>query len=389
MTQEQAMEILLSWQNCFLTGKAWTWKSYLTDKFIQDRRDYWKNVVVVAPTGIAAINIGWATIHSTFKMHGTYLLKRAVKNQSVDWMRIHTIIIDEISMVWPDYVDYIDYLLQEERWCDRPFGWIQMIFVGDAKQLPPVYVGRTDQEKHEIDKLIQKYGELTFDKAVAYKWFTQIELDEIKRTSDPKLIEILNEVREGMITSVSKLNQGYGDAETVHLMPFNNLVDKYNSQKFQYISWEARTYDAIIKFQKLDDFKEKDYVSPVKLELKVWSRVMVTKNLECGLVNGDLWTVKKLHQDYVLIHSDRFNQDYWIEITEWKRIEYHGMNERVIWTFSQIPLKLAWAMTIHKSQGLTLDNVCVTVVKWMSKELLYVGLSRCTNYEKLFIHHTK
>lgn len=111
-----------------------------------------------------------------------------------------------------------------------------MIFVGDAKQLPPVYVGRTDQEKHEIDKLIQKYGELTFDKALAYKDFIQIELDEIKRTSDPKLIEILNDVRDGTLSAVSKLNQGYGDTETVHLMPYNNLVDKYNSQKFQYIS---------------------------------------------------------------------------------------------------------------------------------------------------------
>ena len=159
MTQEQAMEIMLSGQNVFLTGRAWTGKSYLTDKFIQDRRDNWKNVVVVAPTGIAAINIWGATIHSTFKMYGTYLLKRAIKHQTVDWMRIHTIIIDEISMVWPDYIDYIDYLLQEERGSDRPFGWIQIVFVGDAKQLPPVYVGRTDSEIYEIEKLKQKYGE--------------------------------------------------------------------------------------------------------------------------------------------------------------------------------------------------------------------------------------
>ncbi len=385
MTQEQAMEILLSWQNCFLTGKAWTWKSYLTDKYIQDRRDNWKNVVVVAPTGIAAINIGWATIHSTFKMYGTYLLKRAIKHQAVDWMRIHSIIIDEISMVWPDYVDYIDYLLQEERWCDRPFGWIQMIFVGDAKQLPPVYVGRTDQEKHEIDKLMQKYGELTFDKALAYKDFIQIELDEIKRTSDPKLIEILNEIREGQITSIGKFNQWYGDAETVHLKPYNTLVDKYNAQKFQYLTGAYKKYTGRIT----GDFKDKDCITPIDLELKVGARVMVTKNLECGLVNGDLWTVRELHNDYVLIHSDRFNTDYWIENVEWKKIEYQGLTEREIWTYNQIPLKLAWAMTIHKSQGLTLENVCVTYVKWMTKELLYVGLSRCTNYEKLFIHHTK
>ena len=385
MTQEQAIEILLSGQNVFLTGRAWTWKSYLTDKYIQDRRENWKNVVVVAPTGIAAINIWGATIHSTFKMYGTYLLKRAIKHQTVDWMRIHTIIIDEISMVGPDYIDYIDYLLQEERGCDRPFGGIQMIFVGDAKQLPPVYVGRTDAEKYEIDKLTQKYGSLTFDKAVAYKGFTQIELDEIKRTTDTKLIEILNEIRDGTLSSVRKFNQGYGDAETVHLKPFNTLVDKYNAQKFQYLTGAYRKYTGRIT----GDFKDKDCITPIELELKVWARVMVTKNLECGLVNGDLWTVRELHLEYVLIHSDRFNQDYWIENVEWKKIEYQGLNEREIWTYNQIPLKLAWSMTIHKSQGLTLDNVCVTYVKWMSKELLYVGLSRCTNYEKLFINQLK
>lgn len=389
MTQEQAMEIMLSGQNCFLTGKAWTGKSYLTDKFIQDRRENWKSVVVTAPTGIAAINIWWATIHSTFKMYGTYLLKRAIKFQNVNWMQINTIIIDEISMVWPDYIDYIDYLLQEERWSDRPFGGIQMILVWDKKQLPPVYVGRTDSEKYEIDKLTQKYGELTFDKAIAYKDFIEIELDEIKRTSDPKLIEILNEIREGNLSAMAKITQWYGDSETVHLKPFNTLVDKYNAQKFQYLDGAYRKYVWTVKFNNPADFKEKDYMTPVNLELKIWARVMVTKNLECGLVNGDLGTVKELHDDCVVIHSDRFNQDYWIEVVEWKRIEYQGMSEKEIWTFSQIPLKLAWAMTIHKSQGLTLDNVCVTVAAGMSKELLYVGLSRCTNFEKLFIHKLK
>lgn len=385
MTQEQAIDILTSWKNVFLTWKAGTWKSYITDKFIEERRKAWKNIIVVAPTGIAAINIKWATIHSTFKMYGTYLLKRAIKRQAVNWMQVHAIIIDEISMVGPDYIDYIDYLLQKERGSDLSFGWVQMIFVGDAKQLPPVYVWRTDNEKYEIEKLKQKYGELTFDKALAYKNFIEIELDEIKRTSDPKLIEILNEIREGQLSSITKFNQGYGDNETVHLKPFNILVDKYNTQKFQYLTGAYRKYIGRIT----GEFKEKDCITPLELELKIWARVMVTKNLECSLVNGDLGTVKELHSEYVLIHSDRFNQDYRIENVEWKRIEYQGMSENEVGTFNQIPLKLAWAMTIHKSQGLTLDNICVTVVAWMSKELLYVWLSRCTNYEKLFIHQIK
>lgn len=385
MTQEQAFEILNSWKNCFLTGRAGTGKTYLTEMFIKNKRDNGDWVVVVAPTGIAAINIWWATIHSTFKMFGTYLLKRPVKFQSVNWMYINTIIIDEISMVGPDYIDYIDYLLKEERWSDLPFGWIQMIFVWDKKQLPPVYVGRTDTEKFEIDKLKQKYGELIFDRAESYQWFQEIELDEIKRTTDPKLIGILNSIREWDMSALSQIQKWKGDAETVHLKPYNTLVDKHNLQKFISLDGESKTYIGKISW----DFKENECITPLSLDLKVWARVMVTKNLECWLVNGDLGTVEELHKDYVVIHSDRFNAHYDIDTVEWKRIEYQGMSEKEIWTFSQIPLKLAWAMTIHKSQGLTLENVCVTYTPKMEKELIYVWVSRATSYEKLFLHSLK
>lgn len=382
MTQEEAFTIMDSGENCFLTGRAGTWKSYLTEKFIQNKRDNGKSVIVVAPTGIAAINIGWATIHSTFKMFGTYLLKRPIKPQTVNWMYINTIIIDEISMVWPDFLDYIDYLLKEERWSDAPFGGIQMILVWDKKQLPPVYVARTPAEQYDLDKLTEKYGQLTFDKAESYKWFHEIELQEIKRTTDTKLIEILNSIREWDMSVLSQIQKWKWDNETVHLKPFNTLVDKHNQQKYLSLPWEGTIYTGKMSW----DFKENECITPLKLSLKVWARVMVTKNLECWLVNGDLGTVEELHKDYVVIHSDRYDSSYDIDIVQWKRIEYQGMSEKEIWSFSQIPLKLAWAMTIHKSQGLTLDNVCVTYTKNMAKELTYVWLSRATSYEKLFLH---
>lgn len=124
MTQDQAYELMLEGDSCFLTGKAGTGKTYLTKKYIAHLKDSKKNVVVCAPTGVAALNIGGATIHSTFKMYGSYpnIYERPPKTQKVKWNKIHVLIIDEISMVSPDYLDYIDYLLQQERGSIKPFG---------------------------------------------------------------------------------------------------------------------------------------------------------------------------------------------------------------------------------------------------------------------------
>lgn len=129
-------------------------------------------------------------------MFGTYPDLMPVRRQMVDWDEVDTIVIDEISMVGPDYVDQIDFILQECTGNSEPFGGIQMLFVGDPAQLPPVYSARTDEEKRNYDKLVAKYGELTFDKARAYDGFSVLELTDIKRTDDPKLIALLNRVRE-------------------------------------------------------------------------------------------------------------------------------------------------------------------------------------------------
>lgn len=379
----EAFQIMNSGKNCFLTGKAWTWKSWLTNEFIKHQRQQWKFVVVLAPTGIAAINIGWATIHSTFKMFGTYLFFRPIKHQSVDWKQVSTIIIDEISMVGPDYIDYIDHILKSECFNPAPFWGKQIILVGDKAQLPPVYVSTTEEQKKEMAQLIAKYGELTFDKALSYKGFEELTLTEIKRQSDPTFINILNSVREWDRSVLSELKSGYGNDETVHLKPFNTMVDKHNDTKFMSLPGQAKVYDAHIKWE----FNIKNAITPLALQLKPGARVMVTKNLECWLVNGDLGTVKECGSDYVIIHSDRFDTEMELEQVEWKEIRYEWNEEVEVGSMKQIPLKLSWAITIHKSQGLTLDNVCLTVTKWMPRDLLYVGLSRATSMEQLYIHH--
>ena len=382
MTQEKSLEYMFSGVNCFLTWKAWTWKTYITQEFIKQSRDKWKNVIVVAPTGIAAINIWWATIHSTFKMYWNYIHMKPIKVQSVDWMQVNTIVIDEISMVGPDYLDYINYLLQKTCWNSKPFWGIQIILVWDPEQLPPVYWSFTEQDKNDIDLLIAKYWTLTFQKAYSYSWFKELNLIKIRRQNNDMFIDLLNKIRSWDKEAIYDFNRWNWNELSIHLKPYNKMVDSFNKKKFDSIQWKIFTYVWKIYWK----FNSKNCITPEILNLKVWTRIMITKNLQCWLVNWDMWTVTKCLSNSVVIHSDRLWYEFEIEEAEWKEIQYDWIEEIVIWTYKQIPLKLSWAITIHKSQWLSLNNVCLTYIKWMSKELVYVWLSRCTNFENLFVN---
>jgi len=358
MTQDKALEHMLSWVNCFLTGKAWTGKTYTTQEFIKQSRAKWKNVIVVAPTWIAAINIWWATIHSTFKMFGNYLHNKPIKQQSVDWPEIDTIVIDEISMVGPDYLDYINYLLQKMRWNKKAFGWIQMILVWDPNQLPPVYGSFTEQDKNEIEDLVTKYWKLTFDHAFCYSWFKELNLIKVRRQKDNTFVELLNNIRDNKMGSIYDFNRWYWDEHSVHLMPFNNMVDAFNKKRFETV--KAKEY--IYKWYIYGKFNSKNCITPEELYLKEWCRIMVTKNLQNWLVNGDLWTVVKCNSNTVEIHSDRFDCNFEIGYEEWKEVQYDWTTEITIGTYNQIPLKLSWAMTIHKCIE---ENQLVKTTDWL------------------------
>ena len=284
-------------------------------------------------------------------------------------------------MLGPDYLDYMDLSLQRFLKNDLPFGGIQVVLVGDPKQLPPVYGTFTEQDKADIEGLKQKYGTLTFESATSFKDFEVLTLEKMQRQTEPEFIELLNKLRDGNINAITKFNQGGGTEHSVHLMPFNAMVDKFNDQQFAKVAGNSKKYTAKVNGK----FNVKNCITPEVLELKPKCRVMVTKNLQCGLVNGDLGEVISCSDHEVIIYSDRLEYEFHIEIEEWKEIQYDGTTETVIGTFKQIPLKLSWAMTIHKSQGLSLDDVCVHYVKGMSKELIYVGASRCKTFAKLFI----
>lgn len=387
MNQEQAFKILTSGKNCFLTGKAGTGKSYLTQQYIEYLKENNKEVIVCAPTGVAAINIGGATIHSTFIMHGMYPFLKPYKNQKVSWVKIKTLILDEVSMVGPDYLDYINFILQEERWSIRPFGWVQVVLVGDEKQLPPVYSATFEQDQKNLQLVMNKYNNnLVFTQANAFiDWeFESLELDEVKRQTDPKLIDLLNRVRDWDLSALDGFQQGYGHAHTVHLRPYNKMVDSFNDKRLALIKEPEHTYLGIIT----DKFDIKNAITPQILVLKKWARVMVTvKHKETWLVNGDMGTIIDLDDAHVTIVADRFpDKQFELGKYTWNQIEYAEWDEEVIGTYTQMPLKLAWALTVHKSQGLTLESVSVNIVRGMQPAMLYVALSRCVSWEGLYVN---
>ncbi len=184
---------------------------------------------------------------------------------------------------------------------------------------------------------------------------------------------------------LSQFNNGYGDEHTVHLRPFNKMVDSFNNNRMALLQGKQKNYTANVVGQ----FDVDRSITPVLLQLKIGARVMVTANQkDTGLVNGDFGTVIGFSDDSVTIKVDRFGDtEFAIGMNTWNQIEYEGWEETVIGSMEQIPLKLGWCMTIHKSQGLSLESVSVTITKNMARDLIYVALSRATTFEKLYVNH--
>lgn len=388
----RALELMKSNKNIFLTWKAWTWKSTLLRYFLQNRSE---DTVVLAPTWVAAINVGWSTIHSFFVLSPTITIDEAIQ----DWIRakwkkvytqIKTIIIDEISMVRADLLDCIDVFLRMARSCDKPFGWVQMIFIWDLYQLPPVVTLREKvffqtnyKSPYFFDAKVINSNDFEFE---------YIELQKIYRQSDQKFIDILNAIRNKSINEshIQDLNQRvvWENFEIndwwMYLWWKNAQVEQINYQKLNSIDSKSRVYKAEVHWE----FTKNYFPTDQELELKIWAQVMFVANEKNGKrVNWTIWKVIDIKKEFVKVQIYGWElvkvESYMWDI---KHYNYDKstwvLSSKTVWTFLQIPLMLAWAVTIHKSQWKTYDKVIIDLKWWVFAHWQsYVAFSRCTSLE--------
>lgn len=389
-----AREKVLDGESLFITGKAGTGKTTLLKKIAEALKHIGKNVVVLAPTGVAAINAGGVTIHSflhlplciylpNMKVEGLYTLDA---NEREIIRGIDTIIIDEVSMVRCDLIDMIDDVLRHYRKNRLPFGGIQIVFFGDMYQLMPVAT------KEDQDILLENYDSIYFFSSKVYGKLgcPLLELKHIYRQENVDFIDLLDHVRRGRVTThdmimIKKRYRAHiPDIDNViRLTTHNRLAKKHNAKMMDAINTELHEYKAKIDgYYSVEDMPA-DYI----LKLKVGARVMFVKNDTNSqqYINGTLGTVVRLGDNIIVVKKD--NGDLIdVERTSWNRIRYIiNKNTKLIEveicaTFRQFPLKLAWAVTIHKSQGMTFDNVVIDAGKSFTYGQIYVALSRCRKF---------
>lgn len=383
-------------ENVFLTGNAGTGKTTFLNLL---RTQTAKRMVVLAPTGVAAINAKGQTIHSFFQLPFTPFLpeykkeKGQIKKDKINIFRtIDLLVIDEISMVRADLLDAIDDRLREYRKQKySPFGGVQCLFIGDLQQLPPVV-------RDEDWALMQKHYSTPFffsSKALQESSYVTIELKKIYRQADEKFISILNEVRNNHLSmeSLNELNKHYlpeyePKEGEIFLTTHNKIADAFNEKKLNELEEESNIYNAIIK----DRFPESMYPVDESLELKIGTQVMFTRNnREANYYNGKIGTIIDLSEHKITIKckEDAFpivaERETW-ENTEIKiDKESKDQYEEVVGSFSQFPLRLAWAITIHKSQGLTFDRAIIDAIASFSHGQVYVALSRCKSLDGMVL----
>lgn len=401
----------------FLTGKAGTGKTTFLKSLAEHTH---KNFIVVAPTGIAALNAGGVTIHSQFLIPpATYIPDRYLpENLSAGGRYINSqtlarkhplnserkkvlraidlLVIDEVSMLRADLLDAIDYRMKAARGnFNQSFGGIQVLFIGDLFQLPPVI--RNDEQ----ELLSRYYASPWFYEALALKnnQPVYIELDKIYRQQDDAFISILNNLRNSTITSadIETLNSCYHTAEQIEelrevitLTTHNYKADQLNRQALDNLKTKAHYFEAVLD----GEFPESMYPVQPQLELKEGAQIMFVRNdtnFEKKYFNGKLATVTRIEEDEVWVHMAGTHEPYQLTRERWENKKYsvdktnHVLNEDVIGSFEQYPIKLAWAITVHKSQGLTFDKAIIDVASAFADGQVYVALSRLRSLEGLVL----
>ncbi|MDP3791761.1 MAG: AAA family ATPase [Candidatus Omnitrophota bacterium] len=386
---KSAFNLMENTKEClFITGKAGTGKSTLLKYF---KANTGKKIIVLAPTGVAAINVGGQTIHSFFRLPPKIIQKDTIKRLRDRSLveNLDMVIIDEVSMVRSDLMDGIDYALRLNRGrMKTPFGGVQMVFFGDLFQLSPV----VENEARQL--LEERYASPYFFSAKVFNDcnLREIELSTIYRQKDSSFMELLNRVRNKEHTEddLDILNKRVKtDAAilkkdpTVILTTTNNLANAINQERLSKLPGKEVIYEAAASGK----FEESAYPTDTFLRLKKGAQVILIKNdPNKQWVNGTLAKVVALSEDSVVVDIDGRTCD--VPVVKWQKIEYSynededKIEDEVVGDFAQYPIKLAWAITIHKSQGQTFDKVIIDLGHGaFTHGQLYVALSRCTRLD--------
>lgn len=394
-------------KNLIITGKAGTGKTSFLRKLKEDKP---KNMVVLAPTGVAAINAGGVTVHSFFKFDFSFFIpgvthyKKELKKEKRDLIKsLELIVIDEVSMLRADLLDKIDDALRHYRRDNRPFGGVQMVLMGDVLQLPPI-------DSKELEPLKGHYEGLYFFNSKVYQQadFVSIEFTKVYRQQDNVFLKLLNHVREKKVTlnEINLLNarvfenfEPGDDEKYIRIFTHNGQVDELNQEELNKLDGEIKCFTASIE----GEYPTSAYPNVKELELKVGAQVMFIKNnIGSGYYNGLLGTVEEIAENSIKVKKSDDGKVIDVVPIEWQNINYSTVDtavelddgqtiigtqivDNVIGKFKQYPIRLAWAITVHKSQGLTFDKVILDVHRSFMPGQVYVALSRCRSLEGLVL----
>jgi len=383
-------------EHLFITGRAGTGKSTLLSLL---KRTTKKNAVVLAPTGVAALNVGGQTIHSFFKLPPKMIDPHDINKRKNHFFykKVKLLIIDEISMVRADMMDNIDVFLRRNLEKDIPFGGVQLVVFGDLFQLPPVV-----SSQFERQVLKEKYGNPYFFSALVFNEMElrMIELRTVYRQNERRFINLLDNIRTRQIDmdDMEEINQRYIEnleeeeedevSMAITLCATNATVNAINSERIKSLTTPLYEYKATVT----GNFKANVSPADANLWLKEDAQVMfVRNNPEGKFVNGSLGRVVRLESDKIVVAIIDQGQEKHIDVDqeEWEMMKYEIDDKQadrfktvVVGTFKQYPLKLAWAITIHKSQGKTFDNIVVDLGRGaFDYGQTYVALSRCRTLE--------
>lgn len=395
---QQALDIInQAEQHVFITGKAGTGKSTLLDHFC---RKSIKKPVVLAPTGVAALNVKGQTIHSFFNFYVDVTAEkiRSKETRPRDatlYKNLTTLIIDEVSMLRADLLDCIDiFLRMYGPDISRPFGGVQMVFVGDLYQLPPV----VSRHEKEIFKTHYKTPYFFSANSVQEVDLEIIELEKVYRQKDMTFVDLLNRIRNNSVESkdIEQLNSRYNVPEDtlskddfyISLTSTNKRADEINDEYLGALSGKMYESEAVIKGTVGKEY----YPTATDLQFKVGSQIMLLNNdQKRRWVNGSIGVVESVEcegeeDEYLNVRLQDTNRLVAISPYSWEVFKFEVDDNEIIsepaGTFTQYPFRLAWAITIHKSQGKTFDNVIIDIGKGaFAAGQIYVALSRCTSFE--------